>query len=40
MAGGHANNVVNVVNCWTVEATAVAAVDGADFPDAFNPTIV
>jgi hypothetical protein len=40
MAGGHANNVVNVVNCWTVEATAVAATDASDWPDGFNPTIV
>jgi hypothetical protein len=40
MAGGHANNVVNVVNCWTVESTAVAAADSFDFPDAFSPTIL
>ena len=40
MAGGHATNVVNVVNCYTIETTAVAAVNAADFPDAFNPTIL
>jgi hypothetical protein len=40
MAGGHATNVVNVVNSFTIETTAVAVVDAADFPDAFNPTIV
>jgi hypothetical protein len=40
MLGGDATNVVNVVNCWTVESTAVAVVDAADFPDAFNPTIL
>lgn len=38
--GGHANNLVSVVGSYTVEATAAAAVDASDFPDAFNPTIV
>ena len=40
MNGGHATNVVNVVNSFTIEATAVAVVDAADFPGAFAPTIV
>ena len=40
MDGGHATNVVNVVNCFTIESTAVAAADASDFPGAFNPTIV
>ena len=40
MAGGHATNVVNVVNCWTIETTAVAVVDASDFPDDFSATIV
>jgi hypothetical protein len=40
MKGGHANNVCNVVNCWTIETAAVAIPDAADFPDAFAPTIM
>lgn len=40
MSGGHANNVVNVVNCFTIETADVAAVDGSDFPNAFSATIV
>ncbi len=40
MAGGHANNVVNVVNCYTIETADVAVVDAADFPGAFSATIV
>ena len=40
MAGGHASNVVNVVNSFTIETADVAAVDAADFPGAFDPTIV
>ena len=40
MGGGHATNVINVVNCFTIETAAVAAVDGSDFPDAFSATIV
>ena len=40
IAGGHANNVINVVGCWTIETAAVAAADASDFPDGFNPTIV
>ncbi len=38
--GGHATNVLNVVNCFTIETAAVAAVDASDFPDAFSATIV
>jgi hypothetical protein len=38
--GGHANNICNVINCYTIETTAAAAADASDFPDAFNPTIV
>ncbi len=40
MAGGHATNVINVVNCHTIETAAVALADAADFPDAFSPTII
>ena len=40
MNGGHASNVVNVVNCFTIETADVAVVDGNDFPDAFSATIV
>jgi hypothetical protein len=40
MAGGHASNVVNVVNCFTIETADVAAVDSGDFPGAFSATIV
>ena len=40
MAGGHASNVLNVVNCFTIETADVAAVDAGDFPNAFSATIV
>lgn len=40
MEGGHATNVCNVVNCFTIETADVAAVDAADFPDGFSPVIV
>lgn len=40
MDGGHANNIVNVVSCYTIESTAVAVADASDFPNAFNPTII
>jgi len=41
ITGGHANNVVSAVNCWT-EATAYVpvVVDAGDFPDAFSATIL
>ncbi len=38
--GGHASNVLNVVNSYTIETSAVAVVDASDFPDAFSATIV
>jgi hypothetical protein len=42
MKGGHATNVVNVVNCYTMGAGAtVTAVNAStDFPNAFAPTVV
>jgi len=40
MTGGHATNVVNCVNCWTIETTAVAVVDSGEFPNAFSATII
>lgn len=40
MDGGHANNVVNCVSCWTIETATVAVADGSDFPNAFNPTFI
>jgi hypothetical protein len=40
VTGGHANNVISVINCWTEETENVPVIpDAADFPDAFNPTI-
>lgn len=41
MTGGHANNVISVVGCWT-EAVAYVpvAVDAGDFPGAFSATIL
>ncbi len=40
VTGGHATNVINVINCFTIETTAAAIPDSNDFPDAFSPTIV
>ncbi|MCH8067848.1 MAG: hypothetical protein IID16_01045 [Candidatus Marinimicrobia bacterium] len=40
MNGGHATNVLNVVNCFTIETADVAVVDVNDFPNAFSATIV
>ena len=40
ITGGHATNVISVVNCWT-EAVAFVPIipDTGDFPDAFSATI-
>ncbi len=40
IGGGHANNVCNVISCFTIETAAAAAADANDFPDAFAPTLV
>lgn len=40
IGGGHANNICNVISCYTIETAAAAAADASDFPDAFNPTFV
>lgn len=40
MDGGHANNVVNVISCFTFESATVALADASDFPNAFNPTFI
>jgi hypothetical protein len=41
ITGGHANNVISTVGCWT-EATEYVpvAVDASDFPGAFSATIL
>jgi len=41
ITGGHATNVISVVNCWT-EAVAFVPIipDTGDFPDAFSATIL
>ena len=40
MAGGNAASVVNCKGCWTLETTAFAAADAADFPGGFNPVLI
>ncbi len=41
MTGGHANNVISVVGCWTEAVEFVpVAVDASDFPGAFSATIL
>jgi hypothetical protein len=41
MTGGHANNVISVVGCWTEQVAFVPVVVGAgDFPGAFSATIL
>jgi len=40
VTGGHADNVISVVSCWTEEIAFVPALpDTDDFPNGFNPTI-
>lgn len=40
VTGGHANNVISVVNCWTEEDAFVpVSPDASDFPGAFSATI-
>ena len=41
MTGGHANNVISTVGCWTEAVEFVpVAVDASDFPGAFSATIL
>lgn len=41
ITGGHANNVISAVGCWTAATEYVpVAVDASDFPGAFSATIL